>query len=40
VPTRRVVLAWRESSAARPAVTAAVAALRESWRRQETQPVS
>jgi len=40
VPTRRVVLAWREASAARPAVTAATAALRESWRRQEAQPVS
>jgi DNA-binding transcriptional LysR family regulator len=34
-PTRRVVLAWREASAARPAVTAAVGALREAWRRHE-----
>ena len=33
-PNRRVVLAWREASAARPAVTAAAAALREAWRRQ------
>ncbi|MEU7902425.1 LysR substrate-binding domain-containing protein [Actinoplanes sp. NPDC049118] len=32
-PTRRVVLAWREASTARPAVTAAVAALREAWQR-------
>jgi DNA-binding transcriptional LysR family regulator len=32
-PARRVVVAWREASAARPAVTAAVAALRESWQR-------
>ncbi|MFI7543211.1 LysR substrate-binding domain-containing protein [Actinoplanes sp. NPDC049599] len=38
VPTRRVVLAWREASAARPAVTAAVGALREAWRRQEVAP--
>ena len=35
VPTRRVVLAWREASGARPAVNAAAAALREAWRRQE-----
>ena len=34
-PSRRVVLAWREASAARPAVTAAAAALREAWRRLE-----
>ena len=38
VPTRRVVLAWREASAARPAVTAAAAALREAWRRHEAPP--
>ncbi|GAB7047341.1 LysR substrate-binding domain-containing protein [Catenuloplanes indicus] len=30
-PTRRVVLAWREASAARPAIGAAVTALREAW---------
>jgi DNA-binding transcriptional LysR family regulator len=36
VPTRRVVVAWREASAARPAVPAAVAVLREAWRRHET----
>ncbi|WP_250030499.1 LysR family transcriptional regulator [Paractinoplanes maris] len=32
-PRRRVVVAWREASAARPAVGAAVEALRESWLR-------
>jgi len=37
-PTRRVVLAWREASAARPAVTAATAALREAWQRQTPEP--
>ncbi|GAA0425256.1 LysR family transcriptional regulator [Actinoplanes capillaceus] len=31
-PTRRVVLAWRDSSAARPAIRAAEQALREAWR--------
>ncbi|MDR7278131.1 LysR family transcriptional regulator [Catenuloplanes atrovinosus] len=30
-PTRRVVLAWREASAARPAIGAAIEALREAW---------
>jgi DNA-binding transcriptional LysR family regulator len=30
-PSRRVVLAWREASAARPAIKAAEAALRHSW---------
>ncbi|MCM4081480.1 LysR family transcriptional regulator [Paractinoplanes hotanensis] len=30
-PRRRVVVAWREASAARPAVQAAVEALRKSW---------
>ena len=35
-PARRVVVAWREASAARPAVPAAVAVLREAWRRHET----
>jgi DNA-binding transcriptional LysR family regulator len=33
-PHRRVVLAWREASGARPAIAAAVTALRESWQRQ------
>jgi len=37
-PSRRVVVAWREASAARPAIRAAELALRESWRRQERQP--
>ncbi|GGN04283.1 DNA-binding transcriptional LysR family regulator [Actinoplanes campanulatus] len=32
VPTRRVVLAWRDSSAARPAIRAAEQALREAWK--------
>ncbi|WP_433829388.1 LysR family transcriptional regulator [Actinoplanes sp. CA-015351] len=31
LPTRRVVLAWRDSSAARPAIQAAEEALREAW---------
>ena len=31
-PTRRVVVAWRDSSAARPAIRAAEQALREAWR--------
>jgi len=31
-PTRRVVVAWRDSSAARPAIRAAEEALREAWR--------
>ena len=31
VPTRRVMLAWRDSSAARPAIRAAEQALREAW---------
>ncbi|SDT63305.1 LysR substrate-binding domain-containing protein [Actinoplanes derwentensis] len=31
-PTRRVVLAWRDSSAARPAIRAAEQALREAWK--------
>jgi DNA-binding transcriptional LysR family regulator len=30
-PSRRVVVAWREASAARPAIGAALTALRESW---------
>lgn len=30
-PTRRVVLAWREASGARPAIGAAVSALQNSW---------
>ncbi|MBU2665708.1 LysR family transcriptional regulator [Actinoplanes bogorensis] len=38
-PRRRVVVAWREASAARPAVGAAVDAIRESWRRAG-QPAS
>jgi DNA-binding transcriptional LysR family regulator len=33
-PHRRVVVAWRETSGARPAIKAAVAALQDSWRRQ------
>jgi DNA-binding transcriptional LysR family regulator len=36
-PHRRVVLAWREASAARPAITAAVTAMREAWSRQSGQ---
>ncbi|MEU4161892.1 LysR family transcriptional regulator [Actinoplanes sp. NPDC026670] len=32
IPTRRVVLAWRDTSAARPAIRAAEEALREAWR--------
>jgi DNA-binding transcriptional LysR family regulator len=32
VPRRRVVIAWREAAAARPAIRAAEQALRESWR--------
>jgi DNA-binding transcriptional LysR family regulator len=32
-PTRRVVLAWREASTARPAIAAAVTALRTAWQR-------
>ncbi|WP_433794241.1 LysR family transcriptional regulator [Actinoplanes sp. CA-252034] len=31
-PTRRVVLAWRDTAAARPAIRAAEQALREAWR--------
>jgi DNA-binding transcriptional LysR family regulator len=31
VPRRRVVMAWREAAAARPAIKAAERALRESW---------
>jgi DNA-binding transcriptional LysR family regulator len=31
-PTRRVVLAWRDSAAARPAIRAAEQALREAWK--------
>ena len=31
VPTRRVVIAWRDSSAARPAIRAAEESLREAW---------
>jgi DNA-binding transcriptional LysR family regulator len=30
-PTRRIVLAWREASAARPAIRAAESALRQAW---------
>jgi DNA-binding transcriptional LysR family regulator len=33
-PHRRVVVAWREASAARPAIAAAITALREAWNRQ------
>ena len=33
-PSRRVVVAWREASAARPAIRAAELALREAWQRQ------
>lgn len=33
-PTRRVTVAWREASAARPAIAATLAALRESWTRR------
>jgi DNA-binding transcriptional LysR family regulator len=33
-PSRRVVLAWREASAARPAIRAAAAVLREAWSRR------
>ena len=36
-PKRRVVIAWREASAARPAVQATVEALRESWIRRSRQ---
>jgi DNA-binding transcriptional LysR family regulator len=36
-PKRRVVVAWREASAARPAVRAAVEALRSSWIRAERE---
>ncbi|GIE35000.1 LysR family transcriptional regulator [Actinoplanes italicus] len=32
IPTRRVVLAWRDSAAARPAIRAAEQALREAWK--------
>ncbi|GAA0803725.1 hypothetical protein Sya03_27050 [Spirilliplanes yamanashiensis] len=35
VPTRRVVVAWREASGPRPAVRAAVAALRSAWDQAE-----
>ncbi|GAB2589986.1 LysR family transcriptional regulator [Paractinoplanes abujensis] len=35
-PKRRVVVAWREASAARPAIGAAVEALRQSWVRAAT----
>ncbi|GID31758.1 LysR family transcriptional regulator [Paractinoplanes brasiliensis] len=35
-PKRRVVVAWREASAARPAIGAAVEALRQSWIRAGT----
>ncbi|MFC7532738.1 LysR substrate-binding domain-containing protein [Actinoplanes sp. GCM10030250] len=34
-PTRRVVVAWRDSSAARPAIRAAEEAVREAWRRSQ-----
>ena len=33
VPRRRVVIAWRESAAARPAISAAVDSLRSAWSR-------
>nr|WP_221376090.1 LysR family transcriptional regulator [Actinoplanes polyasparticus] len=36
-PRRRVVVAWREASAARPAVQAAVEALRSAWIRVERE---
>jgi DNA-binding transcriptional LysR family regulator len=36
-PKRRVVVAWREASAARPAVQAAVEALQNSWIRAERE---
>jgi DNA-binding transcriptional LysR family regulator len=38
-PKRRVVLAWREASAARPAIRAAERALREAWDRQAAASV-
>ena len=34
-PRRRVVIAWREASAARPAIKAAEQALRDAWARSE-----
>ncbi|MCO8277355.1 LysR substrate-binding domain-containing protein [Actinoplanes sp. TRM 88003] len=37
-PKRRVVVAWREASAARPAVGAAVEALRAAWLTTEPRP--
>ncbi len=36
MPTRRVMVAWRTSSAARPAVAATVEALRQAWARRRT----
>ena len=39
-PKRRVVIAWREASAARPAIKAAERALRESWDRQAAASTS
>jgi hypothetical protein len=35
-PTRRVRVAWRSSAGGRPAVLAAVAALRAAWEHHET----
>lgn len=36
LPTRRVVIAWRKATEVRPALGAAVAALREAWARRST----
>jgi hypothetical protein len=35
---RRVIVAWRQASAVRPAVGATVDALREAWRERVTAP--
>ncbi|MEU4691239.1 LysR substrate-binding domain-containing protein [Actinoplanes sp. NPDC023714] len=40
LPTRRVVIAWRDSSAARPAIRAAEEVLREAWSQAEASAVS
>ncbi|BBH66973.1 LysR family transcriptional regulator [Actinoplanes sp. OR16] len=40
LPTRRVVIAWRDSSAARPAIKAAEEALREAWDQAVASAVS
>src|SRR6185369_17210425 len=39
-PRRRVVIAWREAAAARPAIRAAERALRESWDQAEAARAS